>query len=360
MIGRRRTSLDPRPLVRLLADLPQERRVALGAVWGLADPGDRGWVATLYHRMMDAATRDDVVRRLPEAVQLVFATLAAGRTALSASALSRSLPFSDDDLEQAVAALEASGLAWLVHRVDRGDTGSARHWFVPPELGGSPSPKRPAPRLSPPAGVGRDARPTAPTLQSTEVTLERVRRPGAVARTIGDSEPPRRQRATDAVGFDVGVPAYAEHCGTALGVWTRAGRGLEAGPRAAAWQRLDLAGRVRALARLWLVDEQSPRPVSGRVRRALWDALRNAAVDTWYDLDSLARRAAWFAAPAGSQAAEAGQSAGPTGLERSIARRDVELGVEVLAWIGVIAIADDARGRPVAVRLTAEGLGALT
>jgi hypothetical protein len=138
----------------------------------------------------------------------------------------------------------------------------------------------------------------------------------------------------------------------ALGIWQVAGRRPEPGPRFAAWQALNPVGRIRALARWWLVDEAGAVGDAG-LRHACWAALRAADANSWYDFNGVARRIAWEA--------HAGRSGGPAAPAsgRAIARADVEQALSSLARLGVLELGADRTGRLVAVRLTPDGRAAI-
>src|SRR6185437_3499684 len=114
---------------------------------------------------------------------------------------------------------------------------------------------------------------------------------GQVPRLI--TSPPSEPSTTPASA----LRGYARHCGVALGVWSETG---EPGPRSAAWRDLDDAGRVRALARLWLVDDAAPATLPEPVRQAIWNTLGALEREKWYNLGEVARRIAWEAGRTGA------------------------------------------------------------
>lgn len=342
-------------VARLLADLPRERLVVLAESWKVADPGG-GWIAAIYRQMTDPRMRREVVARLPDAVQLVFTTLAAARRPLTRDEILRSLPFSEEDVERSLATLDGCGLVWRDTPAGRESTYANRRWFVPLELCEKDPPKRSAARPSRLADGVRSAAP--PELEAAAAIPATIRPFGIVPRAISVLDDLVTHRAPLPPGLTADALAYARHCGTALGVWTRTSRGLEAGLRAEDWRRLGLAEQIRAVARLWLVDERAPRRSPEQVRRALWEALRLSDPAVWYDLNSLARRVAWLASVAGGRTSE-DRPVPPREPGTGISRRDLESAVEVLGWIGLAAVGDDGTGRPVAICLGKHGPSAL-
>jgi hypothetical protein len=347
-------------LARLLADVPRERRPALGQLWGLKEPDERGWVAALYRQMTDVGIRQDVVARLSDAERLVFEKFVLARKPLSRAALLRALPFSEESIESSLSTLQTYGLVWKHRLPGREQLLDGQYWFVPLEMCDHSPPRQPPTDVRRSADPKSESLPSAPGLRVLDQAPTVVLSAGAAlqAITVLDSADERSEIATDEREFDLWT--YAEHCGVALGVWTRDKRGLKVGPRIEAWRRLSIAERTRAVARLWLVDEKSPFRVPGNVRRAFWATLRSVDANTWYDLNSLARYVAWRASSRSGRAREARATESQVDAGHAISRRDLETAVRLLRWIGVLAVADDARGRPLAIQLTKDGQGALT
>ncbi len=330
----------------------------LDQAWGVTDPAERGQVAALYRRMTDADVRRGLVARLPDDVRLVFQRLAQSGKPLSRADLLRVLPFSEDRIEASLAALEEVGLAWRYAPNARSRVEAEREWLVPVELRDAPRAVRPMPPpTEPPESVPAD-RPAAPALRTLDRISGAIRSGGSLPRIVGDLDRIEKGRA-GAVQPGAGLLGFAEHCGLALGVWIRDGDGLRAGPRFAVWQQLTSAERVRALARLWLVDDRSPCRVSAQLRRALWQVLTLVDENTWYDVDSLARRVAWQIAYTGTEQDDGAPLHRGHGRRGSMTRRELEVAIDVLGWIGVVLVADAERAHRVAIQLTAEGRRAL-
>lgn len=313
-------------LARLLAELPADRLRALARVWGAEEAGGS---AAVYRRM----TLSEAARAARDALdareQLVFDTVRIART-IDRADLRRKLPFADDELDQLLANLEELGFIWprMVRDADRS---ARRVWIVPSDLVSALA--RPAPR---PADRPTVAAPPSPNPLEQEPTP--VRGFGQVPRLVASprAEAPAGTTAASA-------PAdYARHTGVALGVWSETG---QPGPRYAAWRDLDEAGRVRALARLWLVDDAAPAALPEAVRQAFWETMRALDSEKWYNLGEVARRIAW--------------EAGRTGAGRGFGRDQLQSAVVTLAWLGVVRFAVDDRGRPIALSITAWGAEAL-
>lgn len=353
-----RTVTDRFFLVRLLADLPRERLRELGAAWGVQDPGDRGWIAALYRQMTDVSVGQEVIARLGDDVRLVFRQLARAGRPIAQSELLRALPFSEERIEESLRILETEGLAWKLHSGARDRQPSDREWLVPVELRDAPRPRRPATRRGVLSGAS-NALPGAPELRVVDKPPPIIRPVARLPALVTNLD-----RIGEGGSGETGLPGadllqFARHCGEALGVWITNGPSIRAGPRLAAWRQLTSAQRVRALARLWLVDDRSPRHVPVLLRQALWQVLMLADVGTWYDVSSLARRVAWQMTFVGSGRADsAGQGHAPD-RRAVMTRRDLDAAVEVLGWVGVILVGDVSPRRPVAIQITGDGRRAL-
>lgn len=350
----RRASASRASLARLLQDLPRDQLTALAHAWGIADFGAQSTTAAVYREMVNPESRERVVRGLPEAARLVFSELAAARRALAAAELLRFLPFSEEGIGESLAALERWGLVWRQLHPGREHAASPR-WFVPFDIAALPPRARHATKAA--AVSENPPRPGAPSLRESPPDPSSIRPSGAASRAISALVDGRRESLPPHPDVGPDVLAFAAHCATALGIAKRDGSRWTPGPRAAAWHDLDSVGRIRALARLWLIDERAPDRVPGRVRRALWQTLRGVEANRWYDLDTLARRVAWLAAAARPTSED--QPAELAAPRHSVARRDLDRAISTLAWIGVIAVAARARGRPAALRLTDTGQAAL-
>src|SRR5581483_8502783 len=225
---------------------------------------------------------------------------------------------------------EAEGLAWRCVPDARGRARADREWLVPVEL-------RDAPRSNQPSSSVRSlpksvpgAPPAAPELRVIDRLPGAIRPGPSLPRIVRDLDQFRKDRSDEARPPRADLLGFAEHCGVALGVWIQEKRVLRPGPRATAWQQLTTAERVRALARLWLVDDRSPRHVPTHLRRALWQVLRVFDENTWYDVNSLARRVAWQVAFAGTRRSDGPQPIRDFRRRGSMTRRDLETAIEVL------------------------------
>lgn len=345
-------------VARLLADLPSERLSALETAWGLDRSSAIGRIAALYRRMTDPGGRADVVSRFPDATRLVFVTLAKARKPLTPNEIGRVLPFSDEDIDRSLAALEATGLSWRAAAIGRDRSSGEGRWFVPLEMCDRPTKTRP--RF---VGNGTSGESEAalqpPGLRVLAVSPRVVRASGIVALAISALLDSIVDRATPGAVAPAAALSYAEHCGITLGVLTRHRAGFVEGSRADAWRQARPAEQIRALARLWLVDGRSGHDVPEWVRRRIWDVLKGVDRSAWYDLSSVAGRMAWRLAAIGTNAGEATADRIGPDPRRLMTRRQVDGAIEALGWIGVIAIGDDERGRPIAIRLGEHGEFAL-
>lgn len=337
-------------VARLLTDLPRERLIALETVWGLDHSSVGAGIAALYRRMTDARLRDEAIARLPDATRLVFPILAKARKPLTLSQIGRAVPFSEDDIERSLTALEATGLVWRSLTTGRDRSPGERRWFVPLEMCDRPSAARPRATHDRTSDGDQEAT-HSPEPRPLATPPKFVGASDFVAPVISALLGSIGGRPTLRPSIPVAVLSYAEHCGIALGVLKRWHEDIVAGPRADAWRQAGPADQRRALARLWLVDERSHRDVPAWVRRRLWDVLKTVDRSAWYDLSSVARRMAWRAAATGASTGEATIDQTRPSSKGLITRRDVDQAVEVLGWIGVLTIGTDGQGRPIAIRV---------
>lgn len=348
-----------RSLARLLADLPAKRLQDLADHWQATPGPDQSLAAALYRRMIDETARQASLASLPDSARLVFATLAA-RGSVSTTDLLQLLPFTEDDLGRALEALGDLGLAWSPGGTGRSWYPLGRRWVVPEELAGSrrrvpsrpPGPSRPrwppsAPSASPPVARPLDHPPDS------------VLPVGLVPRLI--SQGVQAGQGNQALPSTRATAAwqYAEHAGVTLGIWERRRGRLVPGRRAAAWRELAWNQQVRALARLWLIDERSPRVIPSRVRQGIWRMLWHLETDVWYDLRSIGPIVAWCARAPNVGRSDRTEPASQSPPGRSIAWHDVEIGLQTLAWIGIVALGSSRTRRLAALQRTPAGQQAL-
>ncbi|MBX6771164.1 MAG: hypothetical protein IRY83_05520 [Chloroflexi bacterium] len=338
----------PRRLARLLADLSRDALGALCARWGLTESETAAPIASLYRRMTDADARSAAIAGLPDEARAVFERLAAVRHPVTVRWLARSVSLPPENVEQALAALAALGLAWIVPRARDASAAAGTMWFVPIEFHISRRRGRRSAAAPPPA----DARHEAPLLLTSQRPPESIVPGGMVAgliEQIGSAD------AESLAPVPPAVQAYAVHCGLRLGIWEQKKGHLVPGPRLLSWHRLDHLSRIRALGRLWLVDESAPGAVPAWLRHGLREALRRCSPAAWYDLNALARYIVRVTASAGPASEHDHRRAS----RRALARRDLESAIQTLGWIGILQVGVDHRGRLLAVQLTAAGRAAL-
>jgi hypothetical protein len=111
------------------------------------------------------------------------------------------------------------------------------------------------------------------------------------------------------------------------------------------------SAQIRALTRLWTVDESDFRVAPAVIRRGILAVLRSVHPGKWYDANDVARLAV----------VETGTSltpvqATPESTNSRIDRSTVDRALVELGVIGTISLALDDRGRPTALRLTDAGV----
>jgi|GEM_PF-6530427 len=313
-------------LARLLSDLPPDRLKHVLMAWG----GDEsGGSAALYRRMTTSEVARVVRDGLCAEDRLLFDTLLASRSA-DRQELGRRLPFGDDELLDRLARLEGQGLIWRLSSAR--ESGERTGWFVATDLANALA-RRPS---SGQFGMTPPTPPAPVPLASEPAPAARFGQVLAIIGSAAGSEGPAPYPAV--------VQNYARHSAVSLGVWTEDAR---PGHRYEAWRRLADGLRVRALARLWFVDDEGPVSIPETIRHALWDTAATLIDQRWYSLDEVARVVAW----------EIGRTGSST---RVVAREQLEAAVWTLVWLGVLQVALDHRERPQAVRVTSWGADALS
>ncbi|HLH72735.1 MAG TPA: hypothetical protein VKX96_05570, partial [Chloroflexota bacterium] len=341
-------------VARLLADEPNERLTALAKAWAIDFSDGPIRIAALYRRMTDPRLRDERIAQLSSPTRLIFANLVQASSPRAPDEIGRALPFSDEEIDRSLKDLEAIGLAWRARAVGRQRLPGDGRWFVPLELCDSAPNRR---------SSGREQASRAEKFTAVQPPIPRVlEAPPPLVRPSGQVP-----TFISALLDSVDVPAelrpetpaevltYAQRVGTALGVLRRRGARVLDGPRADAWRSAGPADRVRALARLWLVDRDLRPDTSQWVRRNLWNVLGTLDRSVWYDLSSVARRMAWQLNAEGTNGVDLVAERTGSSSHRSITRRDVEGAVEVLGWIGVLVVGESAQGRPTAIKVGDEG-----
>ncbi|HLH72844.1 MAG TPA: hypothetical protein VKX96_06145, partial [Chloroflexota bacterium] len=266
--------------MRLLVGLPADRRSELAQNWQIDGAGETVLAVALYRCMTDGAALALVIARLGDAERLIFQHLMRLRRFVSEGELLQALPFSEEQLTDALAALERLGLVWLGPPNPRAD--GERTWIVPNDLARALSVAR-----HPPAAGRVLAQPSAtrPSLMrfplpvrpnvASDVVVDLIGSLGSSAVQCRDVRPetpvPAERAALD----------LAKRLGIGLGVWEKVSRGFRPAARYLHWQEATRLERRRAVARLWLVEERVPR-AERALRRALWDALRDAEPEQWY------------------------------------------------------------------------------
>ncbi|HLG51088.1 MAG TPA: hypothetical protein VKY56_05560 [Chloroflexota bacterium] len=339
----------PRRLARLLADLSRDALDALCTRWGLTESETAAPIASLYRRMTDADAWSAAIAGLPGEARAVFERLAAARHPVTVRWLARSVSLPPENVECALTALAALGLAWTVPRARDASTAEGTMWFVPIDFHVSRRPRRSGSGAVPPPA---DRRHDVPLLLTSQRPPESIVPGGMVAgliEQIGSAD------AGSLAPVPPAVQTYAVHCGLRLGIWEQKKGHLVPGPRLLSWRRLDHLSRIRALGRLWLVDESAPGAAPAWLRHGLCEALRRCSPAAWYDLNTLAR----YIVRATASAGPASEHDHGRASRRALARRDLESAIQTLGWIGILQVGVDHRGRLLAVQLTAAGREAL-
>jgi hypothetical protein len=344
-------------LASMLADVPRDRLTSLARVWDVPDPENPGTADALYHRMTDPEAIDAVQTPLGEYARLVFRRLAKRSGPTRRSTLAEIVPFADDVVDDILLNLGNVGLVWPIQPPGRVGEVAEVWWFVPSDLARASRTNRPRDRATPqPAGhetagsrvlpsheaglTPLESAPVEATPFAATSVLDRVLAGEAILGIMSDLD---AERVRDVV-----------HLGLALGVLEAHGRNVTPGDRSAAWVALDGPGRIRALTRIWSVDEADSWAVPAVIRRAVIAVLQSCEPGTWYDANEVARLVAVQTGLALARALENAQRS-RAGINRStVDRALVALGV-----IGTISIALDERDRPTALRLTDAGTVAI-
>jgi len=320
----------------------------LARAWKVTVAGDTGLAVALYRRMLTEGVLAEMLDGLVEADRMIFRRLAASSRITSQNDLLRSLPFAEERLAASLAILQDLGLAWL--GLASGREGGGRAWFVPNDLVRALNFVR---RPNSPASGRVEVPQTQPALHildrpiianvPSDVVVDLI---DALSAPIGG----RRQTVPDA---HLAIRDFARRLGVGLGVWEKATRGVRPGPRYSRWQEASDWERRRAVARLWLV-EPGARQTDGPLRRAAWDAMRDAETERWYDFNSVARV---LASKLGSLAAGGNgpTSASQADPNRALTRSKVEQVLLELTWLSVLEAGINPVGRVVAIRITPVG-----
>ena len=135
------------------------------------------------------------------------------------------------------------------------------------------------------------------------------------------------------------------------------GRQMTPGNRSDAWTKLTEAERVRALTRMWIVDDTGHAPVPGTVRHGVVTALRGAEPGRRYDANSVARLAA--IPVSNHESVPERHAAGAEAPRPTIERTTIDRAFIALSVIGTVSVTLDQRGRPTAIGLDEAGLNAI-
>jgi hypothetical protein len=353
-----RRAVDVPGLARLLADLPREQLAVLLDRWGGGSLDSPGIVAVLYRTMSDDERLAAEVGRLDATSRLVLSRLAASQHGMNVSDLGRRLPFTDESIESALQSLQEAGLAWRVGVTDRESGDHERSWAVARDLAARLATAA-RPTLESVAGPSLEApiaRPVvrleAAAVPDSGVSLGGVARERLSELVSGPAE-------TSPIGTGESAAGFARRAGITLGVLQRRGSMVGLGPRAEQWSKLATIAQTRALARLWLVDDNVSERVPSPVRAQLVRALATGEAGGWYEVWSVARVVAGLIS----------ESVNPSGIGRSssdsdrpasvVSSSDLARAIAALHWIGVVDVATNNGGVTRAIRLTPIGAAAL-
>ncbi|HLZ08038.1 MAG TPA: hypothetical protein VKT80_05575, partial [Chloroflexota bacterium] len=317
-----------------------------------------GTAAALYHRMTDADAIAVVQSSLRDDARLLFRRLATRSGPTRRSTLAEIIPFAEEVVDDILRELRDVGLVWPIQPPGNVEELAEVWWFVPRDvarvmrsvrksngatsramvepIAGSRPLSSATTGLTPLEGNAFQA---APIAVATSI-LDRVLSGEAILAIMSDLD---AERVRDVV-----------HLGVALGVLTNRDRSVAPGVRSARWLALGEPERVRALTRIWSVDETDLVAVTAVIRRAILTVLRTGKPGFWYGANELARLAA---AQTGIAPAPALSGAGRphAGINRLL----VDRAIVALGVLGTIAVALDARDRPTALRLTEAGEAAI-
>lgn len=335
-------------LMRLLVDLPADRKAKLAQAWQVSGTGETAPTVAIYRRILAEGVLADTLDRLGEAERLIFRRLASSNRNSSQNDLLRSLPFAEDRIATALTALEGLGLIWPGPASGRGS--GQRVWFVPRDLARTFGRDR---RSVVPASKKASAQPQGPELRLLRQSIVPNVPSDVVAGVIDRLSNQTGDRDVPAAKGEPSIRTIARRLGVGLGVWDEDAPELRPGSRYARWQEATDSERRRAVARLWLV-EGGARQLEGPLRRAAWDTIRDAVPEQWYDFNSVALV---LAAKLGSL--EAGEERPPSVKQaesaRGLSRSSVERVLVDLTWLGVLEAAMNPVGRLLAVRVTLPG-----
>lgn len=348
-------------LASLLADAPRERLVQLAGIWALASSVGPGLAAALYHQMTNREAIDVVLRGLGEATRLALTSLVARSGPTRRSTVARLVPFAEGDLDAILARLEETGLTWRLQSLRQTNEFLEVWWIVPRDIS----------RVLRAGSSGTAA--TRPPSDQPSRELAMVPSHGHVLTTLV-SEPYAIEPIESAAGIIDRVLAGetllaimseahpervrdAAHLGIAMGVLEAQGRVVLPGPRSGAWRILVEPERIRALTRMWAVDDTGSKSVPAPVRRGVISALLTGDAGRWYDANSLARLTAGLVASVRPVATSL-PDRGPVG-SLTIDRASVDRAIISLAVVGAISITLDRRERPTSFCLSPAGFQAI-
>lgn len=310
--------------------------------------GDSGLAVALYRRMLTEGALAAMLDGLAEADRMVFRRLASASRFASQNNLLRSLPFTEERIAASLGTLEGLGLVWPA--LASGREGGGRAWFVPSDLVRTLNSTRRPTSPAPDTAQAQRSQPMLRLLDGPIIANVRSDEVVDLIDSMGDPAAGRKQTGLDA---DSAIRDFARGLGVGLGVWEETTRGVRPGTRYSRWQEANGWERRRAVARLWLV-ERGARRVDGPVRRAAWDAMRDAEPERWYDFNSVARV---LASKLGSLEAGRNESGVASQLDsnRTLTRSGLERVLLDLTWLGVLEAGTNPVGRLVAIRVTSVG-----
>lgn len=351
-------------LARLLVDMSRADLDAIARVWGVPNSEPRGLAAAVYRQMIDPLVAKQILDQLTPTERAVLQRMMSVGDAVRATDLLRTLPLSDDALMHVLGQLTHLGIVWRIGVTERRsgrETGGEWLWAVPSDLARNLRFDRyPISRESK-AGVSVSDPPPLRVLTGIVAPPVDVLDVAQAITTLGEAPRHDTSGPVPSAGTDswlVAPRTLVEWVGMALGVVVRERRQIVPGPRWADWLQIGPRERVRAVTRLWLIEDRMPGTAPSPIRHALRQVLRDVEPRQWYDVNSVARRAAWSIGQGSSRIAPAVESRdGRPGT--LISRRDLDQATQMLSWLSVVRVARAPSGRILGLHVTEAGEVAL-